>query len=651
MKKKCTLLPIFLLCFTLLAKAQEVSHLAAKKDKWKGFERVNFTIAGHQAWYVKPEKALPGKPWVWRASFPDWHTEMDSILLAKGFHVFFVNVDDQYGSPDAMQVWDKSYFYLVDSLSFARKPALEAVSRGGLYAYGWAKRNPDKVSCLYAEAPVCDIKSWPAGRGKGKGDQNTWKQCLEVLHLTEETASAYRDIPLNDLDGMAAYQIPVLHVISNADRIVPVAENTYPLLHNYAALGGPATVFPVVNGPQNLENHHFPIDKAKEWADFIISNSYPVKNELKQDGYLSLRNGLENVYQKITAGKNTTVAFVGGSITFNDGWRDKTTKYLEESFPKTQFKFIKVAIPSLGSLPHAFRLSTDLPELNQVDLLFVEAAVNDRANGTDSLTQVRALEGIIKRAKKANPAIDIVMMSFADPDKNKDYDNGKTPVEVINHEKVAAYYHLPSVNLAKMVHDKLANKEFSWTYDFKDLHPAVYGQELYFSAIKRLLFKSFFERYPSERLKNPVQSLNAQSFVNARYGELGTAKLGQGWESVKDWVPADGLGTRPGFVHVPMLVATTPGSGLSLTFEGSAVGLSVVSGSDAGVIEYTIDGKSYPKIDLFTQWSNSLHLPWYVMLAADLPSKKHVLQLKVSSDKNSASKGNACRIVHFLLNN
>ncbi|MGM9476130.1 GDSL-type esterase/lipase family protein [Pedobacter sp. GSP4] len=650
MKKKWNLLQILLFAGILQVGAQVKIIPAIKKETWKGFEKVSFNIAGHEAWYVKPAKALTGKPWVWRASFPNWHTDMDSILLAKGFHVFFVNVDDQYGSPYAMQVWDKSYFYLVDSLSFAPKPALEAVSRGGLYAYGWAKRNPDKVSCIYAEAPVCDIMSWPAGKGKGAGDINSWKQCLAVLQLTEETAGTYRDIPLNNLDGMAAYRVPVLHVVSNEDKIVPVAENTSPLINNYLALNGPATVFPVISGPQDLQGHHFPIDKAAEWADFVMKNSYPIKNEIKQDKYLNIRNGIEHVHQKLVSGKAVTVAFVGGSITFNDGWRDKTANYLTESFPKTEFKFIRAAIPSLGSLPHVFRISTDLPQLNLVDLLFVEAAVNDRVNGTDSLTQVRALEGIIKQAKKANPAMDIVMMSFADPDKNNDYSSRKIPVEIQNHEKVAAYYHLPSINLAKMVHDKLANKEFSWTYDFKDLHPAVYGQELYFSAIKRLLFKTLFERYPAEQQKYPFKNLNTGSFTNAGYVPIEQAKLGKGWEMVKDWTPTDGLGARPGFVHVPMLVATTPGASISFPFQGSAVGISIVSGADAGMIEYAIDGKSFQKLDLFTQWSSSLHLPWYLLLADDLPFKKHVLTLKISADKNKNSTGNACRIVHFLVN-
>lgn len=39
------------------------------------------------------------------------------------------------------------------------------MSRGGLIVYNWAVRNTDKVACIYADAPVMDIKSWPIGKG------------------------------------------------------------------------------------------------------------------------------------------------------------------------------------------------------------------------------------------------------------------------------------------------------------------------------------------------------------------------------------------------------------------------------------------------------------------------------------------------------
>lgn len=626
------------------------SVVVTHTDTWKGFERVHFTLNKHRVYYVKPKQAQEGKPWIWRASFPDWHTDMDSLLLTQGFHVVFVHVDDQYGSPAAMQAWDQVYAHLVNQHNFAPKAALEGVSRGGLYVYAWAKRNPDKVSCIYAEAPVCDIKSWPGGKGKGPGDLKSWTQFQEVFKLSETEALAFKDNPIDNLEGLAAFKVPILHVISNQDKIVPSDENTYPLVQRYTALGGPATIYPVTDGPQRLEGHHFPINKAEAWADFILNNSYPIKKPLPNRDYVQVHQGLKNLHRVILTQKKATVAFLGGSITHNKGWRDKTCAYLQERFPHTEFTFIAAGIPSLGSLPHAFRLQRDVLDKGKVDLLFVEAAVNDRANGTDSLTQVRALEGIVRHARRSNPKMDVVLMAFADPDKTQDYYFERTPDEVHNHELIATHYQLPFINLAKAIADKMGNQEFSWAYDFKDLHPSPFGQELYFSAIKTLLTTALEDPAVWTESTFYPASLNRASFDKGKYYAIENAKRDANWTIDPDWSPSDGLPTREGFVHKPMLVANTPGSTFSLSFKGTAVGIALVSGADAGMVTFSIDGGPPQTLDLYTQWSGQLHLPWYLMLGADLKPGAHTLNLKISAEKNPKSVGNACRIVYFLLN-
>ncbi|WP_421826085.1 GDSL-type esterase/lipase family protein [Larkinella sp.] len=641
---------IFTLFFTftagiLLAQPNEKTAL------WHSFEKVEFKLNDVPARYIKPRKPLPGNPWVWRAHFPDWHIEMDSVLLERGFHIAYINTNDLYGSPKAMMIWDAFYQHLVSEKGFAPKVALEGVSRGGLYVYGWAKRNPAKVSCIYAEAPVCDFKSWPGGKGKSKGDAKSWQQLLDVYGFSEPQALAFDDNPKDHLEGMAAYKIPILHVISLNDKLVPSDENTFPLVERYQKLGGPTTVYAMSRGAQTLEGHHFPIEHPEWWADFITRHSVPVQKPLSSSAYVNIRAGLPNAYRVITAQKKATVAFLGGSITHNPGWRDKVSRYLQEKFPQTAFTFIKAGIPSLGSLPHSFRIEQDVLSQGKVDLLFVEAAVNDRTNETDSLTQLRALEGIVRHARKSNPAVDVVLMEFADPDKSGDFRQGKKPVELANHERVAAHYQLPSIDLAREVYDRIAANEFSWEYDFKDLHPSPFGQEVYFQTMKSLL-NTAFQTASSTPAKpsSVVPPLVRGSFDNGHYVPINEASLGTGWKLVENWEPADGVSTRPGFVDRPMLEATTPGAALSLNFTGTALGIALISGPDAGEVEYRIDKGPYQKMDLQTQWSQQLHLPWYKLFASNLPNKKHVLQLRMADTQNPKSKGTACRIVYFLVN-
>ncbi|MDB5135901.1 MAG: Alpha/beta hydrolase family protein [Mucilaginibacter sp.] len=629
------------------------SAKAQKADVWKGFRRVYTSVNGHMAYIVQPAKALPGNPWVWRASFPDWHTDMDSILLSKGFYVAYISVDDQYGSPQSLQVWDNFYNYLTTKISLAPKVALEAVSRGALYAYGWAKRNPDKVTCVYSETPVCDIKSWPGGKEKGIGDTALWNQLKVAYHFTEAQAMAYNDNPIDNLEGLASFRVPILHVIGLNDKLAPPTENTYLFAQRYIAAGGPMSIYPVTVGPQELQGHHFPIDRADYFASFIFNNSFPVKKQLPYSNYYETADRLKNFYNVVTANKKATVTFLGGSITYNPGWRQKVCSYLKERFPDVEFHFIAAGIPSLGSLPHAFRLQRDVLDSGKTDLLFVESAVNDRANGTDSITQVRALEGIIRHARRSNPNMDIVMMAFADPEKTNDYNKNIIPAEIKNHQLLSHYYDLPFINLGKEVRDKMNNKEFTWADDFRDLHPAVFGQELYFATIKSLLqgcFDHQDNRITSQKTSLP-KPLDKACFQNGKYYNIKNAGYKNGWIITGKWQPGDGLPAREGFVNIPVLSSGTPGAELSLPFKGSAVGIAIVSGSDAGIISYAIDNGVFKNIDLYTQWSGMLHLPWYILLGSDLKNGSHILKIRISEQKNKSSKGNACRIVNFLVNN
>ena len=619
-----------------------------KTNLWNGFEKVQLTIAGHDAYFVKPAHPLPGNPWVWRTSFPDWHTEIDKVLLDKGFYVAFLNVDNQYGSPDAMQIYDKFYAELTGKQGFATKAAFEAVSRGGLYAYAWAKRNPDKVTCIYAETPVCDIKSWPGGKLKSPGDTAEWSHFKQVYRFTEQQARDYNDNPIDNLEGLASFRVPVLHTIGLDDKLAPPQENTYVLAQRYLALGGPVSIHPITQGPMELQGHHFTVDRPGYYADFIYNNSYPVQKILPYTNYIKTAGGLNNFYYAATVKKKATVSFLGGSITFNPGWRDKVCKYLKETYPETDFHFIAAGIPSLGSLPHAFRLQRDVLDSGKTDLLFVEAAVNDR--GTDSTTQVRSLEGIVRHAKLNNPMMDVIFMAFVDPQKIENYAKGKVSPELLNHQLVATHYNLPYVNLALEVNDKIKNKELTWADDFKDIHPWYHGQELYFETIKALLQATTASSYKAPFKTTLPKPIDTARLENGKYYDITNAKLDKGWSIDEHWNPKDGLSTRPGFVDVPILSSTTPGTGLTLPFKGTAVGIAVVAGKDAGIISYSVDNRPYKDLDLFTEFSSWLHLGVYHLLSSGLSDGNHILKIKISDKKNSASKGNACRIVHFLVN-
>jgi sialidase-1 len=619
-----------------------------KNEIVRGFTREYFNFQGRAAWLMKPKVPALGNPWVWRAHFPDWHTATDSILLERGFHVAYVNTNDMFGSPAAMQIWDDFFNYLVSERRLATKVALEGVSRGGLYVYAWAKRNPLQVSCIYAEAPVCDIKSWPYKHGS----KEDWSLLLKSYSLTEAEALSFSDNPLDNLKGLAACKVPILHVISLEDKIVPNEENTYRLVENYLKLGGKATVWPMTKGEKSLQGHHFLIENPEQIADFIEQNSSPMKIPLEARNYHHVRTGLSNSFRKFKNEKVGRVAFMGGSITESPGWRDKFMQFLEEKFPDTKFEFINAGIASTGSTPGAFRLKSEVFTKGKIDLLVEEAAINDRTNGFNSAAQVRGMEGLVRHSLTENPLMDVLIMHFVDPEKMADYNDGKEPEEIQNHNRVAGHYNLGVINLAKEVTDRINAGEFNWKDDFKDLHPSAFGQEVYFNSMKTFL-NDCYKSTDFSATSKPIilsQPIDVFSYYRGDYFSVRNTKSLKNWRLEETWKPSDGVSTRKQYVDIPALVCSEVGGEFMLDFTGTAVGICIASGPDTGVLEFSIDGKKYPKLDLYTQWSSFLHLPWYLMLDDQLKDKKHTLTVRVSKDKNPKSLGNACRIFYFLVN-
>lgn len=385
---------------------------------------------------------------------------------------------------------------------------------------------------------------------------------------------------------------------------------------------------------------------------FIAEVSFLSGQPTDSKNYHIIRGHLKNSFQKFEGEKTGRIVFLGGSITFNPGWRDFVSSFIQQSFPGTKFDFINAGVPSMGSTPGAFRFENDVLKNGKVDLLFLEAAVNDDTNNTPSTEIIRGMEGIVRHAKLANPLCDIVIMHFVDPGKMKDYKIGKVPEVIQLHEKVAEHYNISTINLAKEVTERIDAGEFDWENDFRDLHPSPFGQRIYFLSIREFLqtsIKSGISEIQPGKIDIPVP-LDKFSYSKGILVEPNPPKPIKGWKMVENWLPADGKGTRDNFVNVPMLVGEYPGKVIKFQFKGNAVGIAVAAGPDAGVIEYSIDETVWKKQDLYTQWSKNLHLPWFYTLGSGLKKGKHTLQIRLTNDKNPESTGNKCVVRYFYFN-
>ena len=191
---------------------------------------------------VSPKYAAAGHPWIWRMRFWGNEPQTEIALLERGYYLVYCDAAEWYGNEANMQLWDWFYYQLL-AAGLAQKGILEGFSRGGMYAYRWMLHRPESVAGVYADAPVLDMKSWPGGKGLGPGSQQDWDLFKKDFNLPSEAdAMAFTGNPLDQVKQIADLRIPLLHVVGDADKIVPVDENTNRFVAGVRAAGGDVRV-------------------------------------------------------------------------------------------------------------------------------------------------------------------------------------------------------------------------------------------------------------------------------------------------------------------------------------------------------------------------------------------------------------------------
>lgn len=632
-----TFTQIILICLVSLSFAQEFS---GTQSTWQGFARENFVFKDLSAIVVSPKQVAPNKPWIFRPAFFGAFAQADAGLLARGWHVVYLDLTHRYGSPKAIALFDSFYEELVKHHQFSPKVTLEGISRGGLFVVNWAKQNPDKVAAIYLDAPVCDVKSWPS-----KKQAELWQGFINEYQLNDKEADNFKGNAIDNLETIAKAGIPILSVCGDADKVVPYAENSAILRRNLMKLGGNMRT---ILKP-GVDHHPHALPDSTPIVNFVHQHTadYQSKMHYQLRGNL---NNARNIFEKTKKGR---VAFLGGSITEGNGWRNAICEELKQRFPDTEFDFIAAGISSMGSTPHAFRFKNDVLKNGKVDLLFVEAAVNDFTNFFSGREQIRGMEGMVRQALLSNPDMDIIMLHFIHDPFIEIYKEGKTPEVILNHEKVADYYQITSINLAQEIAERMAANEFTWK-DFGGTHPSPLGHTYYSATISAVFDKLWSAKYFTDESIRPHQikakPMDKYSYFDGQLIDVRNAVVKNGWHYEKPWKAQTQGEVRKRFSDISILEALDEGAELNLDFEGKAIGIFTLAGPDAGILEFSIDGKPFKKLDLFTNWSSGLYLPWVYVFEAELENKKHNLILRTSKESNPKSVGHACQIYYFVVN-
>ena len=326
-----------------------------------------------------------------------------------------------------------------------------------------------------------------------------------------------------------------------------------------------------------------------------------------------VRGGIGNVLAKLNARKDVKIAFFGGSITEAPGWRPKTLRWFQDSWPNSQVSEINAAIGGTGSDLGVYRNAQDVLQYKP-DLVLVEFAVNDRWASPENIW--RGMEGILRQTWKANPDIDIAFIyTFAEGQQN-DLKNGNFPRTSSAMERLADYYNIPSISVAFKINQLLQLGKL-WVVPEKEetgnirptpegvllfstdgVHPLDAAHQIYADKVVEAINAMLAVGKPgAHRLKAPMQ---ADNWEDAIIVPLKPAMLTSGWKKLDANSPFNGF-----FNRMPtMWEANTPGEKISFRFKGTAVKLYDLVGPDGAEVKITLDHQTWtaPRFDRFCSY-------------------------------------------------
>ncbi|MGZ0709772.1 GDSL-type esterase/lipase family protein [Coraliomargarita sp. W4R53] len=327
------------------------------------------------------------------------------------------------------------------------------------------------------------------------------------------------------------------------------------------------------------------------------------------------REGLPNLFKKLKQGENVTIAYLGGSITGQNGWRVQSQEWFEEEYPDAKIRGINAAIAGTGSGLGVYRLEQDAL-VSRPDLLFVEFAVNDIGAPPENIT--RAMEGIVRKTWKINPETDICFVYTMTFREYADLANGKMMRSVSVMEAVADHYGIPSVHMGykaalmekagsliiktdaiptPQVSGDIINGDAALATDEKGriifskdgTHPyPATGHVLYTQALIRS-FEQIQENAVSlsHSLPAPIREDNLEGaslvpvtseYLSGNY----TAMLGKEYMRFNKWMG--------------QLYRLEPGAALAFKFKGTEVSIYDLMGYDSSELEVTLDGREWTAI-------------------------------------------------------
>jgi len=358
------------------------------------------------------------------------------------------------------------------------------------------------------------------------------------------------------------------------------------------------------------------------------------------------RAGLPNFIAKAnTAGADVKIAYFGGSITAQNGWRPKTLAHFQKNYPTAKFSEINAAIGGTGSDLGVFRLKQDV--LNKSpDLMFVEFAVNDGGASPEQI--YRCMEGIVRQTWKALPNCDICFVYTLTEQLSPPMLDGKFQRSASAMEKIADTYGIPTIHMAMEVAKLAKAGKLQWRAplpktdeekqklgdtvvfapDSVHPHPET-GHELYLQAIARSL-PAIVEASKTPGAHALPAPFIATNYEQAKLLPITEVTLSKGFVFLDP--KTDKLGKSYSNRLPALHKATQPGETITFKFKGTRCSIYDLVGPDCGQVTLTLDDKPTRIVPRFDPYC-TYHRLSAMVIGSDLPDEVHTVKIEIHPEQ------------------
>lgn len=317
------------------------------------------------------------------------------------------------------------------------------------------------------------------------------------------------------------------------------------------------------------------------------SDFYAVRDGIPNSRYFFQQNQVGNQY----------LFYIGDSVLAGVGLKDGNLRYsaamtqgFRKHYPDAGIIETRHCQPG-GNWFARFRTSGGQAVFGEVicsgHLAILDFAAGDRFADVKHVR--RQLEEMLRQVVKYRNTHSTIIIYTLTPEIFAAYEAGRVPEYIKWCEEVAAYYGVPSVNLAKVAAEKILAGELKYAEFTQDgINPTDAGAKIYAQAVTEFVDALMEGATPAEVVRKTLpEPLFSDTLAEGRIIAYERTEFSPGWR------PGQESPITP-FRH--LLVTEKAGETLKITFTGTEIGLLDAAGEDTAALEFSVDGGTWKRV-------------------------------------------------------